>query len=69
MTAFRACYYVALDGQSDVCLTNEDMAHLSDADLIEAAMAEARSSGLIGDVTGLGEEEVRDHLHIGEYRR
>jgi hypothetical protein len=82
-TTFRAAYFVAADGQSDICLTHEDQAHLSDAELIEAAIAEAHYSSLIGsvdistydheameDVEVLtSEQDVRDGLRIGEYTR
>ena len=82
-TTFRACYFVTADGQGDICLTREDQAHLSDVELIEAAMAEARAHGLVGSTarTEYGwetmqddeivttEQDVRDGLHISEYRR
>jgi hypothetical protein len=46
MTTFRACYYIAPDGQSDILLTNEEHATLSDDELLTAAMAEADQAGL-----------------------
>lgn len=67
-TTFRACYFVAANGQSDMCLTSEDQAHLTDAQLIEAAVAEAREAGLVGDDEHqVAEEDLRAGLHIGEY--
>jgi hypothetical protein len=56
-TTFRAAYWT--DGQSDVLLTTEEDAALSDADLLAKAHAEADELGLqIGD----GE------IVIGDYR-
>lgn len=69
MTTFRAAYYLTTDGQSDVCLTSEDQAGLSGDQLITLAVAEARDTGLIGDVTGLTEDDIRRGLHIGDYTR
>lgn len=82
-TTFRAAYFVAADGQSDMCLTSKDQAHLSDADLIEAAMAEVREQGLLATPIRVEydhesgedvkvyqtEQDVRDGLRIGEYTR
>lgn len=47
-TTYRAAYWT--DGNSDVVLTSEDQAHLSDAELIEIAKAEfAEQGGEMGD--------------------
>jgi len=49
-TTYRAAYWVAADCSGDVRLTTEDQAHLSDAELMAAALAEAKANGLeIGD--------------------
>ena len=77
---FRAAYFVTADGQSDICLTSEDQAHLTDDELIEAAVAEAHNAGLIAESDEdaahdedaphfVTEAELRDGLHIGEYTR
>ena len=67
-TTFRACHFVAADGQSDVLLTSEDQAHLTDTELTEAAVAEAHNAGLIGDEDHqVSESDLRDGLRIGEY--
>lgn len=58
MTTFRACYFVAADGQSDVLLTTEEQSHLSDAELIAAAAVEAQGAGLDLD---------SGELHVGDY--
>jgi hypothetical protein len=57
-TTFRAAYYVPADGQSDVCLTTEDQAHLSDAELLAAAHAEAGAQNL---------DTSEGEMHVGEY--
>lgn len=64
---FRACYLLAADGQSDVLLTTEEQAHLGDAELVEAAVAEAHTACIIGDGYNLTEANLRDRLVIGEY--
>lgn len=71
MTAtFRACYLLAADGQGDLPLTTEDQAHLTDAEMIEAAVASAHAADLIGDsAPHLSEAELRDRLAIGAYAR
>lgn len=67
-TTFRACYFVAANGQSDMCLTSEDQVCLTDAELIAAAVAEARDAGLIGDEDHqVSESDLRDGLRIGDY--
>lgn len=68
-TTFRAAYFLANDGQSDMLLTTEDQSHLSDADLIEAAVAEARNAGLVGDDADvqITEADLRNGLRIGDY--
>ena len=69
-TTFRACYFVAANGQGDLCLTSEDQAHLTDAELVAAAVAEARDAGLIGDDEHqVSESALRDGLRIGDYTR
>ena len=57
---FRAAYWIAADGQSDVLLTPEEMAGESDAVL----MAEAER---MIDETGLQREDG-DQIVIGEWR-
>jgi len=67
-TTFRACYFVAADGQSDIVLTSEEQAHLSDAEMIEAAVAEAQAHCLIGAAPHqVSEADLRDGLVIGDY--
>lgn len=67
-TTFHACYFVAANGQSDMCLTSEDQVHLTDAELIAAAVAEAHDAGLIGsDDHQVSESDLRDGLRIGDY--
>jgi len=67
-TTFRACYFVAANGQSDIALTSENQAHLSDAELIEAAVAEAHAAGLVGgEDFQVSEADLRDGLKIGDY--
>jgi len=67
---FRACYLVAADGQSDTLLTDESQAHLPDADLTDAAVAEAVNAGLVGDEPfQIKQEDLRDLLTIGDYTR
>lgn len=49
-TTFRAAYWIAADRSGEVRLTSEDQAHLTDAELLAAAEAEAQAIGLeIGD--------------------
>lgn len=65
---FRACYYVAEDGQSDVLLTSEDHAHLPDDELIEEAVKAAYAAGLIGDeAPKIAEGDLREGLRIGDH--
>ena len=45
-STFRAAYWIADDGQSDVLLTDETMAGLSDDALIAEARAMAEQVGL-----------------------
>lgn len=59
-TTFRAAYFVAADGQSDVLLTDETMASLSDDALIAAAHA-------LADQVGLDIGEGR--IEVGAYTR
>ncbi|WP_375455632.1 hypothetical protein [uncultured Methylobacterium sp.] len=67
-STFRACYFLAADAQSDVLLTTEEQAQLSDADLTEAAVAEAHRADLIGDAhPGTTEADLRAGLVIGDY--
>lgn len=52
MNTYRAAAWYSADLQSSVRLTTEDQAHLSDEELMAAAMAEAEAVGLeIGDGT------------------
>lgn len=58
-TTYRAAYWISADSQSDVRLTTESQQHLSDEQLMEAALSEAESCGL----------EMSDgRICIGEYR-
>jgi hypothetical protein len=59
-TTFRAAYFIAADGQSDVLLTDETMAALSDEDLIAEAKA-------LADQIGLDVGEGR--IEVGAYTR
>lgn len=43
-STFRAAYWVAADCSSDLRLTSEDQAHLSDEELMAAALEEAKNS-------------------------
>ena len=65
MTTYRAAY-LAPAQSAGVVMTTEDQAHLSDAELIEAAVAEGRNAGLIGD--DLTEADFRDQLVIGDWQ-
>lgn len=66
MTTFRACYYVARDGQSDILLTSEDQAHLPDADLLAAAMAEADDTGLPQFLVDQSHADAEYKRHLGD---
>ena len=51
-------------------MTSPDEAHLTDAELIEAAVAEAYKTGAIGSAADGGwdtEEEFRDALNVGDW--
>ena len=68
MATFRACSFIPTDRQSTVLLTDETQATLPDADLIEAAVAEARNANLIGaDCPHVTEDRLRAGLEIGDY--
>jgi hypothetical protein len=56
---YRAAYWLSADRQASVRLTTEEQAHLSDDDLIAAALAEAEEAGL-----EIGDGEIR----VGEWR-
>jgi len=56
---YRACYWISDDRQADLVLTGPEHAHLSDAELIAEATAEAERAGISLD----GGE-----LKIGEWR-
>ena len=71
----KICFYEAPDGQSDITLTGEEEAGLSDKDLIEAAVSEAYRAGIVskeGDDPAkmcgnrLSEAELRSGLKIVE---
>lgn len=64
MTTFRACYYLATDGQSDILLTGEGQSHLSDDALLDAAMAEADSTGLPQHLVDISESKAEDERHL-----
>ncbi len=69
MTTFRACYYVAPDGQSDMLLTGPGEVTLPAHELIEAAVTEARRGNLIGsDDHMLTEEALREGLEVGDHK-
>lgn len=57
-TTFRAAYWIAADGQSDVLLTDEAMSSLPETDLIEAARIMAAQIDL--DITD-------GSIVVGEY--
>ena len=68
MTTFRACYFIAADGQSSVLLTDETQATLTDADLIEAAVAEAYNGNIIGaESPHITEDSLRAGLELGDW--
>lgn len=69
MTTFRAAY-IAPAQSAGILLTTEDQAHLSDAELTNAALEEARNAGLIGtdeDANQITEDDFRDQLVIGDW--
>ena len=71
MTTYRAAYWVAADSQSDIRLTGEQHANLTDEALRTEARAEAVRSGLIGsdaDANQITEEQFSDGLRIGQYK-
>lgn len=69
---FRACYFVHTDEHgnfSDILLTSEEQVSLSDAELIEAAVAEAYMGNIIGDECPyVTEADLRAGLEIGDYQ-
>lgn len=63
---YRACYAQSADGQGEVVLTGEEHSHMSDDELVEEAIAEARRAGIV-DEWG-GEDALRSSLRIGAWR-
>lgn len=63
---YRACYAQSADGQGEIVLTGEEHSHMSDDDLAEEAIAEARRAGCL-DGWG-GEDALRSMLRIGTWR-
>ena len=62
---YRAAYYISSSGQETV-LTGPEQAHLPDADLIEAAVAEAHNAGIVGnEYPQITEEALRQGIRIG----
>lgn len=67
MTTYRAVVYVAPTGDETV-MTGPDQSHLPDAELVEAAMREARDAGLMGEEwPQVPEDGFRARLQITEY--
>ena len=69
MTTFRAAY-IAPAQSTGILLTTEEQAHLSDAELTEAALEEARNAGIIGhdeDANQITEEDFREQIVIGNW--
>lgn len=58
-TTYRAAYWVAADGQSDVRLTTEEQSGMSDEALMAAAQACIAETGM--------EREDGDRIVIGDY--
>jgi hypothetical protein len=65
-TTYRACYAQSADGQGEIVLTGEEHSHMSDDDITEEAIAEARRAGIV-DGWG-GEDALRSMLRIGTWR-
>ena len=64
MSTYRAAYF------SNIVLTSEDQAGLSDAELRTEALAEAKRAGLIGsdaEANQVSEEEFADGLLVGNW--
>lgn len=76
-TTFRAAFWTSTDGQSEILLTSEEQASLSDEDLMAAAKTEMDSVGwpteMAVDETGAeiwGEEvPCEGEIVIGEWTR
>lgn len=64
-TCQRACYYATPDGQGEILLV-ADGHGMTDDELRDAAVAEARHAGLLGDeYPSLTEAALRAGLRIG----
>ena len=70
-TTYRAVSYCTPDGQSDTVLTSPEQSHLSDDDLIAAAIAEAYNGDIVspdGDDSRISEQQLRDGLTIVDWQ-
>ena len=70
MTTYRAAYWIAPNGQSDIRLTRPEHQRLDDEAMRAEARAEAIRTGLIGDdadANQITEAQFFDGLRIGQY--
>lgn len=58
-TTYRAAYWLSADRQGQLVLTSPEQSHLSDEELMAAALREAEENGL--DVS-------KGDIHIGEWK-